>query len=145
MAINPKSLKNLKPLKKGQVLNPDGARTHNKALQEVRRLTKEELAEVGSLIIRHNIDELRAIAKNPKTTVLKAMCAALAIRVISRGDPSAYDALLNRLVGKVPEKINMTGATGPQVTITLPSNGREAPATTITTTGRALTDTDEKA
>ena len=95
--------------KKGQTGNPDGARLHDPLVKAFKNLTKDEMMEIGTLVLKGSIDELKQVSKNPKTTVLKAMLAAVAVRTISKGDPGALEVLLNRLIGKVRDDIHHTG------------------------------------
>lgn len=77
----------------------------------VRRLASPEVAEIGSLILEQNVHALKAIiddAKGPdgkgnpksKHSALKVWMATIAMRGITKGDPYAMDAILNRVVGK---------------------------------------------
>ena len=93
----------------------------------MRQLTAEEFAEIANLIIKGSIDELKAIAKDSKQTALRVMIASVAVKVIHKGDMGALDTLLNRLVGKVKERVEVTGANGaPQVIAYIPDNGKAA-------------------
>ncbi len=114
--------------KKGQSGNPAGGKKHDPALKRLKNLTKTELIDIGNLVIKGNIVELKAIAKNPDATVIQTMLASVAVKIIEKGDMSALDVLLNRLVGKVKEEIHASidQANPPQIIVTLPSNGREA-------------------
>lgn len=127
-----KELANLRPYKKGQSGNPSGI-NEPKELRQVRMLTKKELAEVGNVIIHHNLDTLKNMPDDPTTSVLQAMVAAVAARVIQKGDMNALDLLLNRIVGKVREEVKHSGEIinphpETRVVVMLPSNGREVKA-----------------
>lgn len=104
--------------KPGQSGNPLGGKLHNPELRAIKRLTAHEVAEIGTLIISKNLTKLRAIVKdakdNPdsKHSGLKSWIAMVAIKGISKGDAHALDVLLNRLVGKVKERIELTGEDG---------------------------------
>lgn len=112
--------------KKGQSGNPLGGKLQDPQLRMIRHLTKVELIEIGNLVIKNNIDELKAISKDPNASVIKVMIAAVSVKVIEKGDMHSLDVLLNRLIGKVKEEIHTTGTLNiPQVRVTLPSNGRE--------------------
>ena len=93
--------------KPGQSGNPLGGKIANPALKRLKALTKEEMVDIGTLVVLGNIEELKAVAKDPHSTVLKAMMAAVAIKTIARGDPGALDCLLNRLVGKVTDQVHI--------------------------------------
>ena len=112
--------------KKGKSGNPLGGKIHKPEIRRIKGLTEKEVVKIGTLVLKGSVDELRAIAKNGKASALKCMMAAVAVRTISRGDPQALDALLNRLIGRVKDKVEVSGPnSGPQVILNMPSNGRE--------------------
>lgn len=94
--------------KKGQSGNPEGGRAHNPDLRLIKNLTEAEMVEIGSLVVKGSIEDLKKIKDDPKTTVLKAMMASVAIKTIQTGNPQALDILLNRLVGKAKERVEIT-------------------------------------
>lgn len=108
--------------KKGVSGNPLGGKIHDPEIRKLRNLTKEEMIEVGSLVLKGSVEELKAIGKDPKASALKCMMAAVAVRTIQKGDPYALDVLLNRLIGKVKEEVKHTGLspTTQSVVVTLP-------------------------
>lgn len=108
--------------KKGQSGNPEGGRLHDPEIRAIKNLTRRELAEIGSLVLKKDLDALKALRANPKTMVLTAMMAGMAIRIVSRGDAAAFDALLNRLVGKVKDEVVTTNA---NVNMTVEPEDRE--------------------
>lgn len=112
----------------GNRANPRGASAHNPILKAIRSLTNEELLENLNLIVKGNAAQLKAIANDPHAPVVKAMIAAVADRIITKGDMHALDMLLNRLVGKVKDEVHHQGDTflPPQIILTLPDNGRTA-------------------
>jgi hypothetical protein len=114
---NPNSLKNLKPVKPGQVLNPLGGKAHNPELRRLRTLTREELAEVGGLIVSQDIQALEAVAK-AKTgfSAVQVWFATVALDAIKNGTTGSMSVLLDRIVGRVAEKIELTGADGGPLT-----------------------------
>lgn len=92
--------------KKGKSGNPKG-RPKDQLGKVMRQLTAEEFAEIANLIIKGSIEDLRKIARDDKQTALKVMIAATAVKIISKGDMSSLDTLLNRLVGKVKDQVSM--------------------------------------
>lgn len=133
MKVTKKSLKNLKKFKKGQSGNPLGGQRHDPIKKELKRLTSKELERVGAIVIKGDRKDLEAIFKNKESTLLELMTASISQRIIYKGDVDAWNLLLDRLIGKVATKIEATGKdgtplnmNGPQVIVTLPSNGREA-------------------
>jgi hypothetical protein len=121
----PQSLANLKPYKKGQSGNPNGRPHDPPELKKLKNLTKAELVDVGNMVVKGDFEALKRLAKNPKATVLQRMLAAVAQKVIEKGDMHSLDILLNRMVGRVKEEVALTSNI-PQVVVNLPSNGREA-------------------
>lgn len=113
--------------KKGQSGNPLGGKLHDPELKKLKNLTKSELVDVGNLIIRGNFKELEKLSKDPNETALRRMVAAQVMRAISSGDTTAFEAILNRLVGKVKDEVmQQMEIRTPQVIVTLPDNGRNA-------------------
>lgn len=111
--------------KKGVSGNPAG-RPKDKLGEAMRMLTAESFAEMANIIIKGQISDLQDVMKNTKHSVIQKVIASTVIKMMQKGDIHALDTLLNRLVGKVKERVEVTGADGgPQVIVTLPSNGRE--------------------
>lgn len=105
---------------KGQVANPRGGGAHDPDKKIIRRLTQVQVAEVGSLILDGNLDELRRIIGDPKEGVppaadaspLKIWFATVALKGISKGDMHSLSIFLDRVVGKVKDKIELSGQNG---------------------------------
>lgn len=124
-----KGTENLIPWKPGVSGNPLGGQMHDKEMRMIKNLSKQELKDVANLVIKGNIKALLNIKDDDDATVLKRMLASVAVRIINKGDMHDLDVLLNRLIGKVKEELDLTGDMthrGARVTVTLPSNGREA-------------------
>ena len=93
----------------------------DKELERLKVLTKKELAECASWLAKSTLKDLADIPQNPDSTVIQAMVAAVAARVITKGDSMAFDALMNRIVGKVKDELHVDEKSV-KVVITLPSN-----------------------
>lgn len=89
-----------------------GAASHNPALKAVRRLTQSEVAELGTMILEGNLAALIAIKDDKESSVLKVWFAAVAVKAISRGDAAALNAILDRIVGRSKETVELTGKNG---------------------------------
>lgn len=113
---HPNSIKALKHIKPGQVLNPIGGQAHNPELRRLKQMTREELAEVGGLVVQQNISELEAVAKSKTHSALQVWFATIALEAIKQKQTGLMNALLDRIVGKIPEKIELTGADGGPLT-----------------------------
>lgn len=99
--------------KPGQSGNPLGGQMHNPELRRLRTLTREELAEVGGLVVSQDLQALKAIAKaQTGYSAIQVWFAAIAVEAIEKKTTGLMNALLDRIVGRVPEKIELTGADG---------------------------------
>ncbi len=82
------------------------------------------------MILSGNTADLQAVAKDRKASVIKVMLASVAVKIIQKGDAQSLNILLDRLIGKVPNPVQVSGEGGGpvesvSVIIGLPSNGRE--------------------
>lgn len=112
-------------IKKGQVLNPEGGRSGNPALRALRKLTVETYREVIELALSSNIAALKKVAEDPNTAAVQVGVAVALIKAIQKGDWTVINAIAERIVGKIPDKLEVKGEVGPRIIVTLPSNGRE--------------------
>ena len=90
-------------------------------MKQAAKLTREEMEELGSLIVKGDINKIMEMRQDPKASVMQVMLSSVALKIINKGDMHALDLLLNRLVGKVSDKVHHTGDIGPQVIVQLPS------------------------
>lgn len=123
----PKPKTKAKPKAKPKAEAPDTLDTIQARIK-LKNLTKVELVEVGNLIIKGSVSQLQRMAKAKEASVLAVMTAAICARVIEKGDYHAWNAILDRLIGKVKEELHHSGSIdgNTRVIVTLPSNGREA-------------------
>lgn len=89
--------------------NPAGRPPEPEEFKAVRRLTKAEIAECGALILDKTVGEIQAMAKDPTQKMLNVMLAGMAAAA-AKGNPGAFDKLLDRLVGKQKDRIEVSGA-----------------------------------
>lgn len=104
---NPRPGKGRK-FQKGQVANPKGAGAHNKDLKAIRRLTQQEIADVGGMILNSNLEQLKVTRADPTSSVFKVWVCSVAIMAINKGDAHAMGVLLDRIVGKVRDHVELT-------------------------------------
>lgn len=98
--------------KKGQSGNPLGGKLHNPAIRAIKRLTNDEIADIGSMLLAGDVKTLEKIARSKKETPLRAMIAAVSVKAINSKDSYALDTILNRVAGKVPSSVNLANPDG---------------------------------
>lgn len=99
----------LKPfhIQKGQVLNPEGARAHNSALKALRKTTLETYREVIELILQGDMKQLTAMSQSKTISALHVGIARAFHRAINAGDYTVIERIAERIIGKIPENINI--------------------------------------
>lgn len=97
---------------KGNNANPLGAGAHNKDVKRIRRLTNQEVAQLGSMLLEHSQVELMEIRDDRNSSSLQKWFATVIINGIAQADMRTLDALLDRLVGKVKDHLELTGENG---------------------------------
>jgi hypothetical protein len=96
-------------IKKGEVRNPLGGKTQNPVLNAMRRLTQEDLADVGQMILAGEFESIKEIAENPKGhNALKAIFCSVFNKAHEKGDMQSLNLFLDRVVGKVKDKVDVT-------------------------------------
>lgn len=139
----------LKPycFKPGQSGNPEGARAHNPAMKLIKRLSAAEVAQLGTMILTKNMLKLKEIAETSKSDVnckhsaLKAVMASIILKAFQKGDAHALDVILNRLIGKVTEKISLVDA---KITPTTAELTPEDKARRLAKYRKLLAETDDE-
>lgn len=96
-----------KRFQKGNCANPLGAAAHNPVLKSVRRLTKDDLAEVGSFILEGNKKALEEIKENQDSSFLKYVIASALLKSADRGELATLNLLLDRVIGKPKDQIEL--------------------------------------
>lgn len=95
---------------KGVSGNPDGRPVLPPIVKQFRRLTKEIVEDVGSIILEANESALFEIVHDPNSSALKKWIASAALNGMQIGDMDSLDKLLNRIIGKASEKKDVTDA-----------------------------------
>jgi hypothetical protein len=111
-----------RPFTPGTSGNPLGALLHDPIKKRIKRLSSKELDKVLNLVFLGNLEGLKKVAKDPESQVIEVWIAYVAMTGIKKGDCSALMALLDRLMGKVTEKVKVEGAIHtPAVVVILPA------------------------
>jgi len=110
--MNPKSLANLEKgkIKKGEVRNPRGGATNLNRMPGLKRFTKVEVAAVFTELLHKTVDQLEAIATDKNETILRGVVARALIRDKSKGDFVNTERILDRILGKSDQPLNVNGS-----------------------------------
>jgi hypothetical protein len=112
----------------GQSGNPKGPIPLPEDIKAARKLTPIEFERAVNKFLFWDRDALKEAVKDPKTAALDAWVITIILRATAKGDERPMSFLLERLIGKVKERIEHTAGEGePLVILTMPRNGREAP------------------
>jgi hypothetical protein len=101
-AIPPKG----RPFPPGTSGNPDGGKRHDPVKKRIKKLTSVELEKILNNLLMIDPKNLDAFQKEDPL-LLKTWIASVAATGIKKGDPSALFALLDRLIGKVTDKVQV--------------------------------------
>lgn len=93
--------------KKGVSGNPEGARAHNPIKKALARLTVETYREVIEAVLTGNIDNLKAMVADPKTSAIQVGVATAFMKALQAGDYAIIERIAERIVGKIPDEINL--------------------------------------
>lgn len=76
-------------------------------IKEARKLTSTEVERILTQLLSMSPSELVQIKQNPKSTMLELMIHSIVVNAVNKGDQQRLDFLLQRVIGKVKEKIEM--------------------------------------
>jgi hypothetical protein len=112
---NPKLPPIDKRFKKGNKANPLGGNAHNPAVRAMKTLTLEVLREVIEVALTGTLADLKALAENPSTPAVQVGVATAIMKSIKSGDPTVLERFCERLVGKIPDKIEINSVNNSNV------------------------------
>lgn len=92
-------------IQKGQVLNPEGGRTHDPIKKRLRRLTQFELQQLGSMFLDQDEAQIKKIMKDKKDSVLRRTMAGLMLDIMQYRDEKKITLVFDRTAGKVSDKL----------------------------------------
>lgn len=81
-------------------------------VKAMRKLTKTEFETVVHSLSFMGRAELKKVMANPKSTALELMVCAVVMYAINRGDQGRIDFILDRIIGRVPQKVEQSGPDG---------------------------------
>lgn len=98
-----------KNIKKGEVRNPTGRPRVPAYMKTANKLTKVRFQEILHKYCNHNLEDLKMAYINKKTPALDLVVIKVLIEAIRKGDEKKLGFLLDRMIGKVKEEIEVTG------------------------------------
>lgn len=96
----------------GNCANPLGGAAHNPAMQKLRSMTRAELADILLHVRKMTRAELKTYADDPARTIDEVEILSIIQQIIKKGDANAWNIMMNRIVGKVPEKMDLSSSDG---------------------------------
>ena len=100
------------PFGEGGNGNPEGAGAVPSVVREARRLNRYVLAETINSHIHKTVSEIENVLSDPNTVALDIVVCQM-IRLAGMGNIEAFNLLLDRLIGKVPNKEISQTSTNP--------------------------------
>lgn len=97
-----------RPFKKGESGNPDGRPPTSPEVKALRKITAEALEEIGDLILSGNKTKLQEIAASLTEPAIRVIYAKAACNAMAKGDVANLELILNRVVGKVKDKVDLS-------------------------------------
>lgn len=117
------------PIQKGEVRNPYGRLGKDPVLAALRSFGKKEFTRILDLVLTSTITDLKTVIKDPETSALTAGVAMALLKATRTGDWRTLEGIVERIVGKVPVKMDHTSGgdkigASERVVLYLPANGR---------------------
>lgn len=105
----PRTTKHLKKhnFKPGQSGNPQGARLHDPVTKALSRLTIDTYREVIEVVLTGNLTALKEMAEHPDTPAIQVGVATAFLKAIKTGDYAVIERIAERIVGKIPDVLNV--------------------------------------
>ena len=100
--------KNLKPFKPGQTGNPGGRPKTPADLLKARSMNRVECQRILNKLIYMDDDEFNDFMSHPSTSKFDRVIGRLIMEAEKYGDPGRINFLLDRLIGKVKDDIEVT-------------------------------------
>lgn len=99
--------------------NPNGRPKLTPLQREARTLTLESLRNVIEVVLTGTLQDLKELIEDPKTPAVQVGIATAILKSIKSGDPTVLERFCERLVGKIPDKIEVINNTqiNQQVTV----------------------------
>lgn len=107
-----KTRKNYVPanrFKKGESGNPAGRPAIPPEIREMKKLAKDDLEKLISLLLEATDLRIQEILDSPDTPMIEKIMAQILKKARESGNMGQFDMVLNRVIGKVKEHIEHSG------------------------------------
>lgn len=108
---------NLKPMKKGETLNPNGRPRKYVSLLKEQGYKASEVNDAIQVLMSMTLDELKEVYTNPKATVLEKTVASAIRKSIEKGSLYSIETLLTRVYGKPKEQLDVNASGGMEIKV----------------------------
>jgi hypothetical protein len=98
----------LKPWQPGQSGNPKGRPKQDPDLISAKKLSRENVERAISKYMRWSYKDIKEMIASKSGTALELMIARIIEKTLSGGDHAPLNFLLDRLIGKVKDKVEVT-------------------------------------
>ena len=85
--------------------NPNGRPKLDKDVQEASRLTKTMILEILTQYMSMDVNSLKVMLQDPTKPVIHHIVGRVALKAINSGDHQRLDFFMNRMIGKVTDKV----------------------------------------
>jgi hypothetical protein len=104
--------------KKGQSGNPKGFK-QNPPIRALKNFTIDTYREVIELVLKGNLRELKAMIEDPTTSAIQVGVATAFMVAIKKGDHVVMERIAERIVGKIPDVVNVNAINNSKVAVTV--------------------------
>src|SRR5689334_1629820 len=93
--------------KPGESGNPKGGPGYPQDIRDSRKVTQFELERAINALIHMPEGELAALMESPSTTMFEKMIGSIILAGAGKGDQMRLDFILNRMIGKVKDQLEV--------------------------------------
>jgi hypothetical protein len=105
--------------KKGETGNPHGRPPISPVQRALKNLTIDTYREVIELVLKGNLKELKAMIEDPNTSAVQVGVATAFMTAIKKGDYSVMERIAERIVGKIPDVVQVNATTNNKTALTI--------------------------
>lgn len=95
--------------KPGESGNPNGRPPLPPEIREARKLTTAEFIRVANKLLDMTKAEVVALQKAPDSSIMESILASILVKGFNEGDASRLTFFLDRLLGKVKDRVELSG------------------------------------